>query len=36
MLDNIGGGVGRLPDRAMRQRMIELVDALPPAPPRGR
>ena len=32
MLDNIGGGIGRLPDEATRQRMAELVDALPPAP----
>ena len=36
MIDNIGGGIGRLPDEAMRQRMIELVDSLPPAPPRQR
>ena len=36
MVDNIGGGVGRLPDDAMRQRMAELVDALPPAPARRR
>jgi aryl-alcohol dehydrogenase-like predicted oxidoreductase len=36
MIDNIGGGIGRLPDEAMRQRMAELVDALPPAPPRQR
>ncbi len=36
MMDNIGGGVGRLPNEAMRQRMIALVDALPPAPPRRR
>jgi aryl-alcohol dehydrogenase-like predicted oxidoreductase len=36
MTDNIGGGVGRLPDEATRKRMAELVDALPPAPPRGR
>lgn len=35
MVDNIGGGIGRLPNEAMRQRMAELVDALPPAPPRG-
>ena len=34
MLDNIGGGIGRLPNEAMRKRMAELVDALPPAPPR--
>ncbi|MGH7502729.1 MAG: aldo/keto reductase [Longimicrobiales bacterium] len=34
MIDNIGGATGRLPDEATRQRMIELVDALPPAPPR--
>jgi aryl-alcohol dehydrogenase-like predicted oxidoreductase len=31
MLDNIGGGVGRLPDEAMRKRMAAVVDALPPA-----
>lgn len=36
MVDNLGGGRGRLPDEATRQRMVELVDALPPAPPRGR
>ncbi len=36
MVDNLGGGVGRVPDDAMRQRMIELVNALPPAPPRRR
>jgi aryl-alcohol dehydrogenase-like predicted oxidoreductase len=34
MVDNIGGGIGRLPNDAMRQRMAELVDALPPAPSR--
>jgi aryl-alcohol dehydrogenase-like predicted oxidoreductase len=34
MADNIGGGIGRLPDEATRQRMAELVDALPPAPAR--
>jgi aryl-alcohol dehydrogenase-like predicted oxidoreductase len=33
MLDNIGGGIGRLPNEAMRKRMAELVDALPPTPP---
>jgi hypothetical protein len=33
MLDNIGGGIGRLPDEPMRKRMAELVDALPPTPP---
>lgn len=31
MIDNIGGGVGRLPDHAIRRRMVELVDALPAA-----
>ena len=31
MLDNIGGGIGRLPDGAMRRRMAELVDSLPQA-----
>src|SRR5688572_2246153 len=35
MLDNIGGGIGRLPNEAMRKRMAELVDALPPTPPPG-
>ncbi len=35
MVDNIGGGIGRLPNDAMRQRMAELVDALPSAPARG-
>lgn len=29
MVDNLGAGVGRLPDEAMRKRMVELVDALP-------
>lgn len=36
MLDNIGGGVGRLPDDAMRKRIADFVDQLPPPPPRGR
>ncbi len=31
MEDNLGGGVGRLPDEATRQRMIQLVESLPPA-----
>lgn len=31
MLDNIGGGIGRLPDAAMRRRMAEFIDALPAA-----
>ncbi len=35
MIDNLGGATGRLPDEAMRKRMIETVDALPPAPGRG-
>jgi aryl-alcohol dehydrogenase-like predicted oxidoreductase len=34
MVDDIGGGIGRLPDEAMRTRMAEFVDALPPAPAR--
>jgi hypothetical protein len=29
MLDNIGGGIGRLPNEATRKRMAELVDSLP-------
>ena len=35
MLDNIGGGIGRLPDAAMRKRMAALVDSFPPNPPPG-
>ncbi len=31
MLDDIGGGIGRLPSEATRKRMAALVDALPPA-----
>src|SRR5690606_12415413 len=31
MEDNIGGMLGRLPDEAMRRRMIATVDALPSA-----
>jgi len=31
MIDNLGGGIGRLPNAAMRKRMAEFVDALPPA-----
>lgn len=31
MADNLGGGRGRLPDEAMRKRMIELVNSLPQA-----
>jgi hypothetical protein len=31
MVDNIGGGIGRLPDEAMRRRMAEYVDDLPTA-----
>jgi hypothetical protein len=33
MVDNIGGGIGRLPNEATRKRMAELVDALPALPP---
>ena len=33
VIDNIGGGIGRLPNEAMRKRMAALVDSLPPAPP---
>jgi aryl-alcohol dehydrogenase-like predicted oxidoreductase len=32
MLDNIAGGIGRLPNEAQRKRMVEFIDALPPAP----
>ena len=30
MLDDIGGGIGRLPDEATRKRMAALIDSLPP------
>ena len=33
MLDNMGGGIGRLPDEATRKRMAALIDALPALPP---
>jgi aryl-alcohol dehydrogenase-like predicted oxidoreductase len=37
MLDNIGGGIGRLPNEATRKRMTALVDSWPPDPQgRGR
>jgi aryl-alcohol dehydrogenase-like predicted oxidoreductase len=29
MIDNIGGGIGRLPDAEARQRMVEFIQALP-------
>lgn len=32
VLDNIGGGIGRLPNEAMRKRMAALVDSLPSTP----
>jgi aryl-alcohol dehydrogenase-like predicted oxidoreductase len=35
MIDNLAGGVGRLPDAAMRRRIADYVDALPAAPARG-
>jgi aryl-alcohol dehydrogenase-like predicted oxidoreductase len=37
MVDNLGGGIGRLPSEAMRKRMAEFIDSLPAAPqPAGR
>jgi aryl-alcohol dehydrogenase-like predicted oxidoreductase len=33
MLDNLAGGIGRLPDEATRKRMAAFIDALPPLPP---
>ena len=33
MLDNMGGGMGRLPDETTRKRMAAVVDALPALPP---
>src|SRR4029079_16473270 len=37
MVDNMGGGIGRLPNDAARKRMAGVIDALAPAPaaPRG-
>jgi aryl-alcohol dehydrogenase-like predicted oxidoreductase len=35
MLDNVGGGIGRLPNEAMRKRMAQLVDSFAPTPPPG-
>ena len=32
MVDNLGGGIGRLPNEATRKRMAEFIDVLPPAP----
>ncbi|HZD04869.1 MAG TPA: aldo/keto reductase [Longimicrobiales bacterium] len=34
--DNMGAGLGRLPNEDERRRMAAFVDALPPAPRRGR
>lgn len=36
MIDNIGGGIGRLPTPAQRKALVDFVDALPPAPARTR
>jgi aryl-alcohol dehydrogenase-like predicted oxidoreductase len=36
MIDNIGGGIGRLPTPDHVKKMIALVDALPAPPARGR
>jgi len=33
MLDNIGGGIGRLPNETTRKRMAAFIDALPALPP---
>jgi aryl-alcohol dehydrogenase-like predicted oxidoreductase len=34
MIDNLGGGVGRLPNEATRKRMVELIETFPkPTPP---
>lgn len=31
MLDNLGGAIGRLPDKAMQKRMVDYIAALPQA-----
>ena len=33
LIENINAGMGRLPDEAMRKRMAQFVDSLPPTPP---
>lgn len=33
MVDNIGGGIGRLPNEATRKRMAALIDSMPALPP---
>lgn len=33
MVENMGGGTGRMPDEATRKRMAELIDSLPELPP---
>ena len=33
MVDNIGGGIGRLPNETTRKRMAAFIDALPALPP---
>ena len=35
MIENINAGMGRLPNEAMRKRMAQAVDSLPPTPPAG-
>ena len=35
LLENINAGMGRLPNEAMRKRMAQFVDSLPPTPPPG-
>ncbi|MCC6242156.1 MAG: aldo/keto reductase [Gemmatimonadaceae bacterium] len=34
MIDNIGGGIGRIPNESQRKQIIEFVDALPALPGR--
>ncbi|HEX6574638.1 MAG TPA: aldo/keto reductase [Gemmatimonadaceae bacterium] len=34
MIDNIGGGIGRLPDEATRKRMAALIDSFPEPKPK--
>jgi aryl-alcohol dehydrogenase-like predicted oxidoreductase len=35
MVDNVSGGIGRLPDEATRKKMAAFIDALPPAVPKA-
>jgi diketogulonate reductase-like aldo/keto reductase len=35
MVENLGGGIGRLPNEAMRKRMVDLIESFPKPPSRA-